>query len=252
MKLALLIITLTSFLWSHQLQADCSLKVSWEPWKPLLFEDNGIATGLDNDLTRLIVENSGCKLTFHQRPWARSLKEIAHGIIDFTAAASLTEEREKYAHYSISYRDETMILLVAKGLSNKYPLKSLTDIVKYDFKLGVTRGVYYGEEYETIKSQPQINKHLYTSTGYYRNFEKLLNGQIHGILGDKFSLMYMAKEKGALNKLEIHPLHINSDKVYLMFSKKTVSTDTIDKINNSIKEVKNNGKYDNIIRRYLE
>lgn len=252
MTLHLSIFLTASLLLSHQLQADCTLKTTWDDWEPLQFEVDGLITGIDNDLIKVIANKSGCKLDFHKRPWARSLKEIAHGHMDFTAAASITDERRAYGHYSISYRNETMIMLVKKGDSIKYPFKTIEDIADTNFILGVTRGAFYGDKFDTAITKAGVKSQLHYTPGYYKNFRKLLSGHIHGVLGDKMSLMYTAKKDGVLDRVEIHPLPINSDKVYLMFSKKSVSPDTVEKINKSINQLKANGELEKIINQYIQ
>ena len=67
------------------------------------------------------------------------------------ASASKTPEREEYALFSDPYRTESAVMYVRIEDAGKYNFDSLEDIIGTEFKLAVTRGYYYGEEFEELK-----------------------------------------------------------------------------------------------------
>ncbi len=244
----LLIITLCS---THSL-ADCALISSWEPWEPYQYQHEDNITGLDNDLVKAIIENTDCKISFVKRPWARALKEIEKGTVHLAPGASINAEREEYAYFSLPYRDETMVLMVRKGESPSYPLKTINDITKQSFKLGVVRDYFYGEAHKEALLDPEYQSRVSDVKSDTANLQKLASKRVDGILIDRYVGPFLAKQLDLLDEIEVHPLNINSDNIYLMLSKKSVSEETVAKINRGLEKLKQDGRYNEIIKRYLE
>lgn len=233
-------------------QAECQLTSTWEPWEPYQFQQDNEITGLDNDLVKAIFKEADCQVNFVKRPWARALKEIEAGTIDFASGASLNAEREAFAHFSIPYRDETMVLMVRKGEAAKYPLKQISDIAGINFQLGVVRDYFYGEDHKTGLENPEYQKKVNEVKDDIANLKKLAAKRIDGILIDKYTGPYLAKQAGIFDQLEVHPVYINSDNIYLMFSKRTVAPVMVEKINAALDRIKAKGIYDKIVEPYLK
>ncbi len=237
---------------STQSQAACSLSSSWEPWEPYQYQDKETLTGLDVELVQAIFKQADCKISYKKRPWARALKEIESGATDFVSGASLNEERQQYANFSTPYRDETMVLMVRKGEVGKYSLEKLSDIVKADFKLGIVRDFFYGDEHQKSMEDEAYSKKVSIVNSDTANLKKLLAGRVDGILIDRYTGPFLAKQEGAGNKIELHPLKVSSSDIFLMFSKKSVPSETIEKVNTALEAIKQNGTYQAILNRYLE
>ncbi len=237
---------------STHLAAQCELTSTWEPWEPYQFQQDNEITGLDNDLVKAIFREAECKVNFVKRPWARALKEIEAGTIDFASGASLNAEREAFAYFSLPYRDETMVLMVRKGESEKYDLKKITDITQYEFQLGVVRDYFYGEDHKAGLDNADYKKRVNEVKDDIANLKKLAAKRIDGILIDKYTGPYLAKQAGIFEELEVHPVYINSDNIYLMFSKKTVTPVQVEHLNKALDQLKDKGEYDKIVQRYLK
>lgn len=232
--------------------AECSLTSTWEPWEPYQFQKDNEITGLDNDLVKAIFIEADCKVNFVKRPWARALKEIEAGTIDFASGASMNDERAAFAHFSLPYRDETMVLMVRKGDAVKYELKKITDITGYNFQLGVVRDYFYGEDHKAGLENPEYQKRVNEVKDDIANLKKLAAKRIDGILIDKYTGPYLAKQAGIFDQIEVHPVYINSDNIYLMFSKRTVAPVMVEQINSALDRLKEKGGYDQIVERYLK
>lgn len=239
-------------LFTAQAWSDCSLTSTWEPWEPYQYQDGENITGLDNDLVKAIFKQANCQINFVKRPWARALKEIEAGSIDLASGASMNDERKQYAHFSIPYRDETMVLMVRKGEASKYDLRKITDIAGIQFELGVVRDFYYGDDHKAGLEDPTYNKKVSEVQDDTANLKKLAAKRTDGILIDKYVGPYLAKQMGIYDQFEVHPVPINSDNIYLMFSQKTVTPVFVDSINTAIDTLKDNGELDTILQRYLK
>ncbi len=233
--------------------ADCKLSVGWEPWPPYLFlDENGELTGLDKEFITAVAKEANCTLTFRKLPWQRHLEDLKHGRIDIATSASKNQERMKYAYFSNAYRSEFVALFVRKGESEKYIIQSLKDIIKMPFKLGVTRGYYYGKQYEKLIMNPQFEKRIQKVTYAYQNYEKLIAKRVNGFLADKFSAAESLRKLNLTDRIEIHPMPIiPTGKIFFMFSKRSVAPETIQIFNDALATLRANGSSDKILKKYL-
>ena len=145
-----------------------------------------------------------------------------------------------------------MVLMVRKGEAGKYDLKQITDITNYDFQLGVVRDYFYGEDHKVGLENPDYQKRVNEVKDDIANLKKLAAKRIDGILIDKYTGPYLAKQAGIFDQLEVHPVYINSYNIYLMFSKRTVAPVMVEQINSALDRIKDKGEYDRIVEGYLK
>ncbi len=228
------------------------LIVGWDTWEPYQYKNNeDIITGLDYELVSSIIKNMGYTPIFKEIPWKRILIEIEHGLLDITTGASKTAERENFAYFSQPYRSESVVLYIRKEDRDKYNFTNLTDIIGTTFKLGVTRGYYYGEEYQELINNPIFKKQVFDTTLDESNFKKLYSRRIDGFLVDPVVGTAGLRKEGLLDQVEIL-FSIYSNDIFVMFSKESISSELVELFNSSLYELKNNGIYDEILDKYLE
>jgi len=236
--------------------AECEkpFSLGWEPWAPYQFlDDKKQLTGLDIELVTAIVKKIGCNITHKNVQWKRHLKELEQGRIDLASGASKTPEREVYAFFSDAYRNEYISLYVRKGESNKYDVKSLKDILKTPFILGVTRGYYYGEEFANLLKNPQFIRRLQYVKNDEQHYDKLVKNRIDGFLPDHFTAQDKIKEKDLIGKIERHPMPIIlTGDIFVMLSKKSLSPAIVKDFNNGLNQIKDDGTYRKILDKYLK
>ncbi|MEI8654871.1 ABC transporter substrate-binding protein [Pseudoalteromonas sp. Hal273] len=148
-------------------------------------------------------------------------------------AASYTDERAKYVHFSDNYRTEVMRLYENKN--NQHSVKNLEDIFKQGFIVGANFGSYYGEEFEQYKTK--YKKQIEYTSATSKRFEMLNKQRIDFAIEDELVGAYFAK-KGSNIKLVTNIEHVNKDDIYLMFSKQTVSVTELAVINEYINKNK--------------
>jgi polar amino acid transport system substrate-binding protein len=235
-------------------ESTCQFIMGYEQWKPYSYtNESNKVTGLDIELVQAIISNLGCKLTFQELVnWRRLLWSVEHGVVHIAAAADFTKERARWAYFSKPYRTSKVVMFVLKGTSKKYPFLSLDTICNSDFKIGVSRGVYYGEHFNKLMKNPDFRKNIQEITMDKQNLKKLLNKRIDGFLEDSFAGMDLIRSNQVVDKIEIHPVHVNFADQYLLLSKKSVTPDMVDRINKSLAEIKAQGTYDKIINKYLK
>ncbi|MBU2510014.1 transporter substrate-binding domain-containing protein [bacterium] len=231
----------------------CELKVGWEPWPPFQFENsNGVLNGLDIELLNILFDHMQCKPLFFRIRWTAHLERIKNGTMDLAASASWSEERAQYAYFSKSYRTEEVGLFIRKGESKKYPFKSLEDIIGSEFTLGATEGYYYGDLFEQLVKTGRLSKNVKFVEDTSYNFHKLAANRIDGFLMDHIAAIHMKKEIDPPPEVERHAMEIYSCNIYIMFSKKSVSPETVDLFNLKLAEIRKEGIHAQIMKKYID
>ncbi|MBF0103669.1 MAG: amino acid ABC transporter substrate-binding protein [Desulfobacterales bacterium] len=229
-----------------------NLSIGWEPWEPYQYEKDQKVTGLDIDLVTAILDSFQCKLNLKKLVWKRHLEFLEMGEIDLAAGASITPDREKFAYFSNAYRTESAVLYVRKGESSKYSFSKLEDIVGTPFKLGITRDYYYGEDVKKLMENPKAKHQIEEVHQNDLNFKKLLTKRIDGFLSDPIAATFGLRNEGVLDQVEVHPLFIFSNDIYIMFSKKSTTPEIVKVFNDNLAKLKANGTIDQILNRYLK
>lgn len=226
---------------------------AWEPWEPYQLEnERGELTGLGIDVVRAVLENMDEPAGWQKTPWKRVIKDLKEGHLDAGLGASITQERKEWALFSDPYRQESAVLFVRKEKKDQYDFKSLEDIIGSDFTLGVTRGYYYGPEYERLIKQKDFSDRVEEVKVNENNYRKLQRGRIDGFLADPVSGTAGLKSLGIWDEVAPHPMKVFSNDIHVIFSKKRVGPEYVEKFNKSLEQVRKSGKYDRIMNRYLK
>jgi len=226
--------------------------MGWEPWGDYQFSKNGKEMGLDIELIQAICKDAGFSISLKQVPWKRHLMTIKSGSIDLASGASRSPKREEYAYFSNPYRTESVNLYVRKGDSSNFKVSKLSDIIKLNFHLGVTREYFYGDEFEHLKKEANFMKLIQEVASDQMNYKKLLHKRIDGFLADPVATTSGLKKKKLQGKIEKYPIKIYSDNIFVMFSKKSTTPEDVEKFNQSLNNIKKNGIYEKIVKKYIE
>ena len=162
-----------------------------------------------------------------------------------------TPERAEYAHFSLPYRTESVVLYVVKGTAPKFKFKSLPELKKAKFRLGAARNNYYGDEFDELMKQPEFKQKVDIVKSDEINFRKLMRGRIDGFLVDPVAGAELRKKYRYLGEVEIHPAHIYSSDIFVMLSRKSVNEEYVDAFNSSLIELKTSGRHKAILDKYL-
>jgi polar amino acid transport system substrate-binding protein len=235
-------------------EAACTLRASFTLYGVYSFTGpDGEAAGADVDLVKAVADELGCVASFHKMPWARVLLELENGELDVTTSASRTPERERFAHFSVPYRQAQMGIYVRKGESGRYTLDGLSGVVEAGLRLGVVNGYYYGPEFEALMADPGFAERVDGVINYETNIRKLLLGRIDGILVDDIGVMIGAlADHGAEDQVEQHPVFLAGDEFHLMFSKKSVSADLVARIDEVLAGMEADGRLLHIMDKYIK
>ena len=241
MKLKFLFLFITILLATHVKAKD--LSVGWELWYPYQYHNKSRElVGLDIDSFNAIMVEAKLNFTTAEIPWKTHLHFLKTGKMDVAMGASWTKERDEFAYFSHPYRKEIVKLFVKKGNAKNILLQSLSDLVGSQYMLGVESGYYYGEDYEKLINTTAFHTNISEVIDLEQNVTLLLKGHLDGFLVDPNTMQSFIKKYQMENEFEQHPIAIYSANIFIMLSKKSTDIKTLDKINNAIVTLTDNGE----------
>lgn len=240
-------------------ECDKSFSIGWETWKPYLFEmhdQNKLKlTGMDVEIAATVLQKLGCSYEFVNMPWSKNLQKVETGTVDMALSASKLPDRERYAYFSDSYRQEEIHLFTQKDTPQKFKIDKLEDIIHTSFRLGVVEGYEYGPLYEKLAKLPDFQNRLIPVKIPHENLENLILNKIDGFLDDPISINTYLKEGFEYDKTKLdliqYPFLITRNPIYVMFSKMSVQKKYVEAFNTELQKLKQEQYIDQIIRSYL-
>ncbi|MBQ4798657.1 transporter substrate-binding domain-containing protein [Pseudoalteromonas sp. MMG006] len=199
-------------------------------WPPYVVGLNGQLQGSEVDALNIIFKDSPFCFEVKMLPNSkRAFTELRHGRIDLGWAASYTDKRAQFVHFTDSYRTEVM--RVYQNKNNTHTVKNLADIFDQGLTIGANFGSYYGAEFEQYKTTHKSQIEYTSATS--KRFEMLNKQRIDFVIEDKLVGAYFSKRA---NNVAVVPNFkaVNKDDIYLMLSKKTLSVDDVNVINQLI------------------
>lgn len=233
--------------------ATCTLLMGWDPWEPYQYQDvDGNLRGLDVELVKAIAQTAQCDLSFVEGRWGTLMQRLQKGEVDMLTGATRNAARESFALFSQPYRPETFKLYVRQGEAQKYPFTSIAQLMQSDFRLGVTEQYTYGDNVTTLQEDPGLADKFVGATVGELNYARLLDFKIDGFLDDPFVAARAFRARNLNDQIMTHPIEIISGDVNLMFSKVSVTTETLERVDDAIRTLKADGRHRAIIDKYLD
>jgi polar amino acid transport system substrate-binding protein len=198
-------------------------------WPPYVILKNNTLGGVEIDVLKAIFKSSPYCLNFSVLPSSlRAFEELKQGRVDLIFAASKTADRAEYAHFTLPYRVEKMLLYKHASSPN---VNSINALFKKSLTVGVNRGSVFGNAFEQLRTQ-YANQVVLTGESKKRFI--LLNKQrINFLIDDSLVAQYFTKQySNIMPAALVEPININN--VHFMLSKKTVTADDIAAINSYI------------------
>ncbi|WLQ12927.1 transporter substrate-binding domain-containing protein [Hahella aquimaris] len=234
--------------------ADCErpLSVGWESWRPYMYKnEEGRLSGLDIELIQAVADRMGCQLEFSETPFKRHLLQLRQGKIDLATSVQKTPEREEYAWFSQTYRTSASNLIIRREDADRYHFKSFKEMTQSRFRLGVTRGYFYGENVNEYIEKGGGKLHVEDVVSDELNLMKLLAKRVDGIFADPIVIYSLARDIGRKDDIAVHPLDLVTSTFYIMGSKASISPKTMDNLNQALKDMRQSGEFAAIVDRYL-
>ena len=224
-------------------QQECHLSVGvaeWPPYQSFLGEQ---AKGIQIDLIRQIAKHANCSLNIINKRYYQSLKAVEKGTIDFTLNATETEARKKFGIFSIPYRKEILVLYAKSEFRDQCNSSSLESLLESGFKLGLQKDMIYGQKLTAIQQTPRLNYKIkyFEHTG--QDIAFVQENDLDGIVEDPVMVAYKARQSPSSDRLYSCQVSVSSSPVSLLFSKKTVSPEIVERFNQAIELVRHSKEY---------
>ena len=213
-------------------------------FKPFEYTDaSGNFVGIDVDILAAIAEDQGFDYELKSLGWDAAIAACQSGQADaMIAGASITDERKESGWiFSDGYYNATQCMTVKKGSE----IKSFDDLKGKTVaaKTG-TMGAKYAE---SLKEEYDFTiTYLEDSPTMYQSVE---GGQAVACFEDT-PIMITSIKEGSLN-LEVVEGSENDGSPYGLAIFKESKQEFVDMFNAGLKSIKENGKYDEIINKYL-
>ena len=202
-------------------------------WPPYVIAVNGNLTGVEIDVLNTIFNGSPFCLKFMLLPTsARAFEELKEGRIDIVFAASITSDRQSYAYFSDTYRDE--IMRVYK-YSDSPDITNLNDIFYRDLTLAIGRGGYYGATFAQFKQDHPA--HVIMMPTADKRFAMLNKNRVDYAIEDEVAAQYFINQHQHVEPIT-KMAAINKSSIHLMLSKKSINQAELQTINELIKQNK--------------
>jgi polar amino acid transport system substrate-binding protein len=235
------------------------LRCGWYPFDPYQYEietrDSRRLTGLDVALIRAIFQQAGYDVSYSPVSWKQHQLDLREGIRDVAGGAFWTQERAEYCYYSEPYRKESDVIYVRRGDAAKYRAGDVDELfeklAQNKFRVGVVNGFFYGPKMMKFLQEPENAARVVTVENDARNFENLIQGKIDGFPVDHLSGATLCWRNGWNRQVFQLRVPIYTENIHVIFSKKTTSPELVAAFNQSLHEVKSNGRYPEIVREYL-
>lgn len=237
------------------------IRGGWYPWKPYQYlqkkgNDRLQLTGLDVQLLKAVFEDElGQSLKLPQIEWGVHQREISQGTRDVAGGAFMTSERKQYAYFSEPYRNEDIVLISRRNEPNAIamlrPEVFQRSFPSSNLRLGVVSGYYYGDAIDRFL-KTESNQDRWTSVNTdLENLQNLVNGKVDLIPIDRLVGSTLIWEESLSRHLITGRNNIFSGPIVVLFSRRTTSPALVTAFNQAMQKLKDDGRYNQIIRDYL-
>ena len=209
---------------------------------PFDFKDeNGQVIGFDVDVLRAIGEKQNFNVTFVSANRSQLFDNLKKGDYQLLAAClGMSPERLANSEMSKPYVFAPNVIM---GKDNN--AKTLADLVGK--KVGVQEGSYQLEELKKAQV-PNIREDKSTFNAY----SALMRGEVDYVVGDAGVLSYLHKGNTDANKPQVFTSIYDKDAdVRVAFAAAKGNTDLINKINEGLQQIKDDGTYDKIYTKWF-
>lgn len=202
-------------------------------------DESHIYVGFNVDLIRAVALRSGIEVKFNPMKWEDACEKLKQGKVDIIEGMKRTTERDKLYDFSeeILTNSQSIFVLDENTYLNKYE-----DLTRH------TVAIQKGDvAINNLRSMERVN--IIFTKDQEDAFKKLLNKEVDAFIGNTLTGVYYANKLSINNKLKIVGGPLNSTSYSIAVKKGDKAT--LELLNKGIKEIKENGTYDMIYRKWF-
>jgi len=215
-------------------------------YPPYEYQQGNEVKGIAVEIVREVFKRMGHNVKITVLPWKRSLDMVKKGNAAAIFTAYKTAEREKFLDYSKEVLMPQRTALFVRKDSN---ITFDGDLGKLKNEtIGTVIGVSYGEKFDRAVKSKKIKPES-VRVGEL-NLKKLINKRVNIAPSNEYGAFYILKKLNALNKVKMLSPVLQNVPSYIAFSKKRNLTIIRDQFDKTIKKMKDDGTFDNILKKY--
>jgi polar amino acid transport system substrate-binding protein len=216
-------------------------------YPPYEYTDNGIIKGIAVEIVKETFKIMGHEVKIEIWPWARSIEMLKNGDVDGIFTFFKTPEREDFALFSKESIISQKISLWVHKDSDIVFNGDLSSLQKYSF--GVVRKTSYGAKFDTAAKNRALK--IIESYTIRECINQLANNRIDIWVSNHDGAVFELKKNGKYRDVkELTPL-IQDTPSYVAFSKKRNLEGLRNDFDKALGQLKKSGRYDRIIKEYL-
>ena len=217
-------------------------------YPPYEFESNKVVEGVAVEIVKEVFRRMNQPIKIELLPWSRAINEVETGGADGIFTLYKTSERELFLDYSNEIlMPQTVSLFVLRDSDISFD-GDLQKLSKYKF--GVVRGVSYGKKFDLAVKTGIINN-LEDVTVGEQNFMKLAAYRIDIVISNKYGAIDIINRLGKAPDIKELLPELESVPSYIAFSKKKDLLKLRNDFDRILKNMKEDGSYDQIINDYF-
>lgn len=201
-------------------------------------DEHGEYIGFNVDIIRAIALSTGINVQFYPMEWQETSEKLQAKEVDVIQGIKITKEREKYYDFSDAYLENSQSIFVLMD----------TEIEKLEDLSFQRVAIQQGDVAITnLKALWEV-KIIFTSD-QEEAMRKLLVGEVDAYIGNTLTGAFLINQLGVRNQVKIVGEMLNPSKYAVAVARGDVYTQHI--INKGLKEIKRNGTYDKIYRKWF-
>ncbi len=228
-----------------------------DDFPPYSYQNNGKLVGIDVEIIQEMAKRLKLDITIDLVPWKRLIRMTQNGQCDGSFSLFHTKKRESFAFYAFSQPIHVSRFPVFFKKDKKIQFNTIKDL--YGKTIGINRGFSISEAFDTAVKQGKIIVNEENEVDV--NIVLTANNKIDGFTNNYDVTKYKIKNIHRLKqykKLIFHTQKSISDhrNAYVVLSKNATNiqdkSNMIQRINQTLTEMKNDGFYLKLSNHYLE
>lgn len=208
---------------------------------------DGVATGFLADLLQQALSGAGYRVAFRIRPWVRCFEETRLGTVDGMFALYRNPDRDEqylFANVPLDVAEEFIFVRKGHGLDSAHWQEALKGK-----RVGIVNGTWHGRDYQAAEAE-----HLFGSIESVNSYESLIDmlaaGRIDAAIATVDTMRDALGHTARAERIERVEPAIGALAVYLAFTRQRDMTDVRDGFDRELRKMKEDGRYDALVRQY--
>jgi polar amino acid transport system substrate-binding protein len=237
------ILSLTLFIISP-LSGAVKLNIVTLQYPPYAYEEAKQVKGVAVEIVTEVLNRMGLPFSITVLPWARALHQIKKGEADAIFTLFKNSEREVFADYSHEVLIPQIVSLYVKKNTTIEFSGDLRQLERYSF--GLVRKVSYGDIFD-LALKKKILTNIVRSNNAEQSFKMLFSNRVDIVAINKYGALDILRKTNRLKDTKKLKPDLQNIPSYIAFSKEKNLTSVRDKFDDTLKQMKEDGTYEQLI-----